>query len=535
MSDILCVLTSLAEEGDQTLCLSSNDVEDSGKSEATDVSQSASSNLSNKSDNSQPVRTKTGNTNGNSTAITNLSKERPQTKCPAGRIVRSRFKTAASASKESKASNNSSGSMSSNTSSGNKSNNTRSNGSNNSSRNGLNSTLIMKPSNPGKKQIMKPKPVRTSQAQKSKANIPISRPSSSLSKVVGTVNQAPTNQQGFNANPPVNLPGSKSSHEELRKSARSSSVQTNKAKLHSTILNATVLTDTTTVKSLDDVFSTTMVGGLAPSGRKLDLTGVVLPELPDISAIRLDSNSSGNRTGDTTVMSSASEKDLSQEGETIILQNVTAEELEQEYLSYLQWAYIDVNSEDAFNIHLRDTQAQISFLEQLVNEKQLELSEKTQMTDLILHHQSVNEAHKLQTDLLQELVDGLPGCEEAEKIMSQELEKNLHQVKMDNLYVPEKHKQYRDQISEALHTQITLLSELETLMEPRSHQLNSTISLLGELHNTAQHIHQCENEVQQAARLAVQEASLLIGAKQMKVSACKTQEVAALSLTSKSD
>lgn len=48
---------------------------------------------------------------------------------------------------------------------------------------------------------------------------------------------------------------------------------------------------------------------MAPGGRNLDLTCATLPELPDISAIRLDSVGHENRSGDTTVLSSVSEKD----------------------------------------------------------------------------------------------------------------------------------------------------------------------------------------------------------------------------------
>lgn len=40
-------------------------------------------------------------------------------------------------------------------------------------------------------------------------------------------------------------------------------------------------------------------------------------------------------------------------------------------------------------------------------------------------------------------LDALPASEEGMQTMSRELEKSLHQVKMDNLYVPENHKQYR--------------------------------------------------------------------------------------------
>nr|XP_053656332.1 uncharacterized protein LOC128705147 [Cherax quadricarinatus] len=80
------------------------------------------------------------------------------------------------------------------------------------------------------------------------------------------------------------------------------------------------------------------------------------PELPDISAIRLDSNSSGSKTGDATILSSVSENDLSQNSGSSIFHEVTTEELEKEYMSYLQWAYVDTYSEDAFNVQLKNAQ-----------------------------------------------------------------------------------------------------------------------------------------------------------------------------------
>lgn len=45
------------------------------------------------------------------------------------------------------------------------------------------------------------------------------------------------------------------------------------------------------------IASTTMVGGLAAGDHKLDITTASLPELSDISAIKLDGNNSGNKAG----------------------------------------------------------------------------------------------------------------------------------------------------------------------------------------------------------------------------------------------
>ncbi|KAK8740522.1 hypothetical protein OTU49_002953 [Cherax quadricarinatus] len=492
----------MSEDEDTTLnATNPESVEPSGASLSSGMSQSASE-LSGKCTRKQPSKSKSDNGSGVADNTTNTGKEKVQVKRPTTRIVQSRFKTAGAISKDSSGGSNSSG---------NKSNSA---GYSRLQKSGLNNTLTTSTSILGKKQIQKPKPVRSTHASKLG---PTSR-SSSVLKISGSGSQA--SHQGASLLPQANLE-SKSNKLDAKKSSRASSIQASNAKLHSTVLNATMLSDLTAVKNYENVFSTTLVGGLAPGGRKLDITGVVLPELPDISAIRLDSNSSGSKTGDATILSSVSENDLSQNSGSSIFHEVTTEELEKEYMSYLQWAYVDTYSEDAFNVQLKNAQIQLLFLEQLVNEKQRELSERKQVRDLILHHQRVSEAHKMQSDLLQTVVDGLPACEEATQVMSQELAKNLHQVKMDNLYVPENHNKYRDQLLEALKTQITLLSDIECLVEPRSYQLNSTINLLGELQNTSQHIQQCENEVHQAARLAVQEASLQIGAKQMNCSAFK--------------
>lgn len=44
------------------------------------------------------------------------------------------------------------------------------------------------------------------------------------------------------------------------------------------------------------------------------------------------------------------------------------------------------------------------FLEELISEKQNELSERRQMTELVVHHQHVAEARQNQTKLLQSLI-----------------------------------------------------------------------------------------------------------------------------------
>ncbi|XP_071518367.1 uncharacterized protein [Panulirus ornatus] len=454
------------------------------------MNQSASAVLSTKPE-ANLVKAKANEANKRATDTNNVSKEKHRTKQSAGRIVQSRYRTGI-VSKDSSSSNNSSNSKSSNNSS---------NGSNSSIRNNLNNTVNLGSSSACKKQVQKAKLPRASLASKPKASGIIGGSSSNLPRTLGTASHTSTYQQG-----------------ESQKSK--SSLQVNRAKLHSTILNATMRGDVTNLKSSDNVFSTTMVGGLAPGGRKLDVTGAVLPDLPDISAIKLDSVSSENRSGDTTILSSVTEKDTSQESDSSSSFEVTSEELEQEYLSYLQWAYIDHSSMEAFNIQLKELQTQLSFLEQQVCEKQFEFSRRKQMAEVIHHYNKVFIAYEKQESLLQALVDGLPACEEAEKTMSRELEKNLHQVKMDSLYVPENHQKYRDLLLEALHEQLSVLNEIQSLMKGQSLQLNSTNGLLGEVQDVVFDIQQCENEVQQAARLAVQEASLHVGARQMKVSGC---------------
>lgn len=49
---------------------------------------------------------------------------------------------------------------------------------------------------------------------------------------------------------------------------------------------------------------------------------------------------------------------------------------------------------------------------------------------------------------------------------------------------------FADQLSEALTDQVSLLNNLESLLETRSHHLRSTINLLGELQNTTHRIQQ---------------------------------------------
>ncbi|XP_063596022.1 putative mediator of RNA polymerase II transcription subunit 26 [Penaeus indicus] len=433
-----------------------------------------------------------------------ISNERVKKKPPL-RVVQSRFKAAAAAAKNN--SGNSSGSR-------NGSNNNSSLGSPSSRSGCLNTTLVggSTTSLAGTKGPTKGRPVRASMAPA--ASGPISRSTVNIAKTGVLPSRAPNKSSPRTqvSQSATNL----ASHGPtgMTRPSKPMAVRANKHKLHSTVLNATVLGDKTHKEDSSNVFSTTLVGGMAPGGRNLDLTCVTLPELPDISAIRLDSVSNENRSGDATVLSVVSEKDSTQDSNDCSMHEVTAEELELEYLRYMQWAQVNLSSKSVFLDQIKDAETQIMFLEQLISEKQNELSERRQMTELVVHHQHVAEARQNQTELLQSLIDALPASEEAMQTMSRELEKSLHQVKMDNLYVPENHKQYRDQLSDALTDQVSLLKDLEGLLDTRSNHLQSTISLLGELQNTTHRIQQCENEVHKAARLSVQEASLQIGAKQ---------------------
>ncbi|XP_047499572.1 dentin sialophosphoprotein-like [Penaeus chinensis] len=463
------------------------EVNHSKKADVNGVSRSGSSSLARKKD------------------AASVSNERVKKKPPL-RVVQSRFKAAAAAAK------NNSGNSSSGSRNG--SNNSSSLGSP-SSRNGcLNTTLVGGSSTfvAGNKGPTKGRPVRASMAPA--ASGPISRSTVNIAKT-GVLPSRATNK----SSPRTQVSQSATniaSHGPtgMTRPSKPMAVRANRHKLHSTVLNATVLGDKTHKEDSSNVFSTTLVGGMAPGGRNLDLTCVTLPELPDISAIRLDSVSNENRSGDTTVLSSVSEKDSTQDSNDCSMHEVTAEELELEYLRYMQWTQVNLSSKSVFQDQIKDAETQIMFLEQLISEKQKELSERRQMTEIVVHHQHVAEARQNQTELLQRLIDALPASEEAMQTMSRELEKSLHQVKMDNLYVPENHKQYRDQLSDALTDQVSLLKDLESLLDTRSNHLQSTISLLGELQNTTHRIQQCENEVHKAARLSVQEASLQIGATQ---------------------
>ncbi|KAG0723867.1 hypothetical protein GWK47_041803 [Chionoecetes opilio] len=287
--------------------------------------------------------------------------------------------------------------------------------------------------------------------------------------------------------------------------------------LHSTALNTTLMTDVANTRNNSSMFSSTMVNGVTPGGFKSNVGRAALLELPDLSVIKLEGNNSGNRT----VLSSVSEEAPQNDFVTNMVtpRDVTPEMLEQEYMKYLQWAYVDVSSENAYAAQVKEMQNQIVFLEQLVSEKQEEVSEVKQKTDLLVHHRRVGEACDMQVKLLQILGDGLPACEEAEMVMERELQKKLHQIKMENIYVPQDHIKYRDELSNALDTQVSLLQEFEKSIEPQTHQRNSTIKLLADLQNITDHIQRCEKEMHQAADLAVEEASHQLGAQQMTVAA----------------
>ncbi|XP_050725321.1 uncharacterized protein LOC127003010 [Eriocheir sinensis] len=445
--------------------------------ESNDTTLSALSNTSSKCDSRQDLE----NSDKKSLDGTNVSKTKTQKSKI--KVVQSRYKAAAAAA--TKNSNNSSGN-----------NNSSSSGS--QSRSWSNETLPARPPPAGKRLPPKTKPKR--------ATIPIGHTTTTTIQPATPRFQTPqTGGAGSAAKPRTAKPGA------------SKPSKVNRSILHSTALNMTLMGDVTSVKSGHPMLSSTLLGGVTPGpgGFKQTPAGASLMELPDLSVINPEGNNSGNRT----ILSSVSEEpQIDIEGTTTTttttaLPEVTAEVLEQEFMRYLQWAYVDVHSELAFAAQLKEMQNQIAFLEELVGDKQQEVSELRQKSELFQHQQRVGEAFDVQTKLLQALNDDLPACEEAERTMERELEKKLHQVKMENIYIPQDHVKYREELTDALSAQISLLHELGGSMEARTQHGGATIKLLADLQSITELVQRSEKEMQQAAGLAVEDASHQLGTK----------------------
>ncbi|KAK4305088.1 hypothetical protein Pmani_023007 [Petrolisthes manimaculis] len=174
-------------------------------------------------------------------------------------------------------------------------------------------------------------------------------------------------------------------------------------------------------KSVSNEFSTTMVDGFAPGKVAMNMTGVTFPDLPDVSCIEVENKIANS----TTYSQGESEKSVETE--------ITAEDLEKEHLSYLQWHYLSVNSE-AFASQGTQAQDIISFIEHLSEEKERELSELRRARSPLRHHQQVSDAYHTSMEQVQALTDGVPASEDMMGNISRELEKSLNQVKMENLY-----------------------------------------------------------------------------------------------------
>ncbi|KAK7085450.1 hypothetical protein SK128_014076 [Halocaridina rubra] len=283
-------------------------------------------------------------------------------------------------------------------------------------------------------------------------------------------------------------------------------------------LHSTVLSEKTLLISTDNLFSQTVVGGIGPEGKRLgitkkaDTTITALPDLPDISAIRLHSISSDK--SENIILQSGSSDNSSSQGCSEIMEEVLADDLEQECLRSLQALYIDVNGDDVFEKQIDELKAQVLFLDQLCHEKQQGVNNQKKMLNLIQQYQNVCEAYTMNKEVICKAVEKFPATESALKVLTEELEKNLHQIRLENLHIPESHKEYREELVAALENQIACLNELQTLVIPKSHQLSATINLLDDLQNNAHRIQQYEREVTQAAALAIQEASLQISVQQ---------------------
>lgn len=73
-------------------------------------------------------------------------------------------------------------------------------------------------------------------------------------------------------------------------------------------------------------------------------------------------------------------------------------------------------------------------------------------------------------------LDALPASEESMQTMSRDLEKSLHQVKVDNVYVPENHKQYRGKNVEKVyidknHKGRNVIDALWLALSPELHKI----------------------------------------------------------------
>ncbi|XP_066964561.1 protein rtoA-like [Macrobrachium rosenbergii] len=292
----------------------------------------------------QLLLSKSGNTttdksNGNISGAANASKEKQQSK-PKSRVVQSRFRTGLSNSK-----NNNSNSRSGLT--GNDSSH---------SKNNLNCTsgLTSLPDTTTRKKVLRGSSSQRPGVGKSLNNITRTTENAMRSTVNVTSKPRPA-KSAFNLN---------ESRLNGRSPMKSKSSASGSSKLHST-----VLAEKTMLGSTQNIFSTTLVGGVEPGKANLigpkgcDITNSAireLPELPDISAIRLDS-SSGEKN-EVTILSTG-EKDSSEDTSIGSSKEVTFEDLAKEYLRYLQAAYIDVVTEEAFDKQLEDLKTQLVFLD----------------------------------------------------------------------------------------------------------------------------------------------------------------------------
>ncbi|KAF2358109.1 hypothetical protein FHG87_011138 [Trinorchestia longiramus] len=308
-------------------------------------------------------------------------------------------------------------------------------------------------------------------------------------------------------NTPSKLKTSNSSRKELKKVLTSESSSSSAAsKLHSTAVNATMLNTTVQLANTSQ-FSSTVVSQRGRGGTPN------LPELPDISAIKLDLGSRGtiseNSDGSCDPTGPLTPNTILNLSDDVIVEEaenseesheVTPEELELLYLQYLTWYHVTTSSAAAHAAALQPALKELQFLEELVAGKEEEERDLHHKLQLLQTLQRASEVRDELLPALSALNDSSEDWCHGVQSLSHELEHHLHHLTLSPAILPDS----SEEVVAPLSRVNAALSDVLQLLPPCAHHITTATSVLRDAHTLCR----CSNQVQEAACLALQNCSL---------------------------
>ena len=187
------------------------------------------------------------------------------------------------------------------------------------------------------------------------------------------------------------------------------------------------------------------------------------------------------------------------------------------YLQYLTSVCLDATSNTNYEKTVTEVKNQMAFMKEMNSEAKAKVDELEEKYRLLCLLESASNSHESQTKLCDLKNENINECEASNSKLRDNLENNLHQFKMENIHIPEDDDAYCEELCTELKQTISLLSEINNLSESQYEYLKESNDVIGPLIALLQETSNKETIVNQTTGLAVQEASLKITEKKIKL------------------